>query len=128
MAIITLSNIRKSYNPGLFKTKIQAVVDLSFEIQQGEVFGLIGPNGAGKSTTIKMLLGLIRPDAGLTQGSPMIVDVSHIAVEVLAETKSPEELARMVIDLRRQVWQDAENDVWCNEHHHSMVAHIAPDM
>lgn len=64
MAIITLSNIRKSYNPGLFKKKIQAVADLSLDVCQGEVFGLIGPNGAGKSTTIKMLLGLIRPDAG----------------------------------------------------------------
>jgi ABC-2 type transport system ATP-binding protein len=73
MSIITLSNICKSYNPGLFKKKIQAVAELSFEIHQGEVFGLIGPNGAGKSTTIKMLLGLIRPDSGtiLFRGKPL---------------------------------------------------------
>lgn len=73
MSIITLSNIHKSYNPGLFKKKIQAVTELSLDVRQGEVFGLIGPNGAGKSTTIKMLLGLIRPDAGmiLFRGRPL---------------------------------------------------------
>lgn len=73
MTIITLRNISKSYNPGLCKKKIQAVTDLSLAVQQGEVFGLIGPNGAGKSTTIKMLLGLIRPDAGtiLFRGQPL---------------------------------------------------------
>ena len=62
--LIELRSINKVYNPGLFKKKIQAVVDLSFDIRQGEVFGLIGPNGAGKSTSIRMLLGLIRPDSG----------------------------------------------------------------
>jgi ABC-type multidrug transport system ATPase subunit len=41
-----------------------AVTDLSFSIQQGDVYGFLGQNGAGKSTTIRMLLGLIYPDAG----------------------------------------------------------------
>ena len=40
------------------------VRDLSFEVEQGEVFGLVGPNGAGKTTTIRMLLDIIRPDQG----------------------------------------------------------------
>ena len=41
------------------------VVDqLSFEVNQGEVFGLIGPNGAGKTTTIRMMMDIIKPDAG----------------------------------------------------------------
>lgn len=62
--MIKLRSITKIYRSGLFKKKVQAVSDLSFEINQGEVFGLIGPNGAGKSTTIRMLLGLIRPDEG----------------------------------------------------------------
>lgn len=43
---------------------VRAVVDLSLEIETGEVFGLLGPNGAGKSTTLYMLTGLIRPTAG----------------------------------------------------------------
>ena len=64
MTEIELQNISKTYNPGLFKKKVQAVADLSFVVQRGEVFGLIGPNGAGKSTTIRMLLGLVRPDNG----------------------------------------------------------------
>ncbi len=41
-----------------------AVNNLSFKVDRSEIFGLLGPNGAGKSTTIKMMLGLIRPDEG----------------------------------------------------------------
>jgi len=44
--------------------EVDAVVDLSIEVQEGEIFGFLGPNGAGKTTTIKMLLGLIFPTAG----------------------------------------------------------------
>jgi ABC-2 type transport system ATP-binding protein len=42
----------------------QAVVDVSFSVRRGEVFGFLGPNGAGKTTTIRMLVGLVRPSAG----------------------------------------------------------------
>ena len=42
----------------------EAVVDVSFSLQRGEVFGFLGPNGAGKTTTIRMLVGLVRPTAG----------------------------------------------------------------
>ena len=41
-----------------------AVNDVTFNIQQGEIFGFLGPNGAGKTTTIRMLLGLLRPTSG----------------------------------------------------------------
>jgi len=41
-----------------------AVVDVGFEVGDGEVVGLLGPNGAGKTTTIRLLLGLLRPHAG----------------------------------------------------------------
>lgn len=41
-----------------------AVEDVSFEVRPGEMFGLIGPDGAGKTTTLKMVLGLLSPDAG----------------------------------------------------------------
>ena len=43
---------------------IEAVKDVSFEIEKGEIIGYIGPNGAGKSTTIKMLSGILTPDKG----------------------------------------------------------------
>jgi ABC-2 type transport system ATP-binding protein len=41
-----------------------AVNDLSFEIQDGEIFGLLGPNGAGKTTTVKTMVGMISPSSG----------------------------------------------------------------
>lgn len=44
--------------------KKQAVKNISFSIEQGEMVGFIGPNGAGKSTTIKMLSGILYPDSG----------------------------------------------------------------
>jgi ABC-2 type transport system ATP-binding protein len=43
---------------------VPAVEDLSFEIPEGNLFTLLGPNGAGKTTTVRLLLGLIAPDAG----------------------------------------------------------------
>jgi ABC-2 type transport system ATP-binding protein len=58
MPAVEVSHIAKSYAG---KT---AVVDLSFSVNQGEVFGLIGPNGAGKTTTIRMMMDIIKPDSG----------------------------------------------------------------
>ena len=43
---------------------VEALRGLSFEVRRGEMFGLIGPDGAGKTTTIRLLCGLLRPDAG----------------------------------------------------------------
>jgi ABC-2 type transport system ATP-binding protein len=62
--MIQFSNVNKTYKTDLFKPKVIGVHDLSFEVSKGEIFGLIGPNGAGKSTTIKLMLGLLRPDSG----------------------------------------------------------------
>jgi ABC-2 type transport system ATP-binding protein len=45
-------------------TTIQALKDVSFSIQEGEMVGYIGPNGAGKSTTIKIMCGILNPDSG----------------------------------------------------------------
>ena len=43
---------------------IEAIKDISFSIEKGEIVGYIGPNGAGKSTTIKILSGILVPDSG----------------------------------------------------------------
>ena len=43
---------------------IQAVHDVSFEVHAGEVVGLLGPNGAGKTTILRMIAGVVAPDAG----------------------------------------------------------------
>lgn len=43
---------------------LTAVNDLSFTVEEGDVYGFLGQNGAGKSTTLRMLLSLIRPSSG----------------------------------------------------------------
>ncbi len=43
----------------------QAVADVSFDVNLGEIFGLLGPNGAGKTTTIRLMLDIFKPDSGL---------------------------------------------------------------
>jgi ABC-2 type transport system ATP-binding protein len=52
---------------------VQAVVDVSFSVERGEIFGLLGPNGAGKTTTIRMMLDIFKPDRGEVSilGGPM---------------------------------------------------------
>ena len=58
MSIIEVSHLTKYYG------KSRGIVDVSFNVEQGEIFGFIGPNGAGKSTTIRLLLSLIHPTRG----------------------------------------------------------------
>jgi ABC-2 type transport system ATP-binding protein len=82
MSIITVDHLTKVYpvaikEPGLrgtlshfFKRRfrqVEAVKEVSFEIQPGEIVGFLGPNGAGKTTTLKMLTGLIHPSSGQVQ-------------------------------------------------------------
>lgn len=62
MTALNLRNVEKTYKTR--KREIKAVCDLSFDVQNGEIFGLLGMNGAGKTTTIKMCTGLIDPDCG----------------------------------------------------------------
>ncbi|HNE81775.1 MAG TPA: ATP-binding cassette domain-containing protein, partial [Flavobacteriales bacterium] len=55
---IRIENLTKRYGPQV------AVDDISFRVGAGEVLGFLGPNGAGKSTTMRMICGLIAPNAG----------------------------------------------------------------
>lgn len=48
-------------------SEVRAVDGLSFQVGPGEVYGLLGPNGAGKTTTLRMVLGLLTPDAGYAE-------------------------------------------------------------
>ena len=56
--VIRVAGLRKTYG------KLVAVEDVSFDVRDGEIFGLIGPNGAGKTTTMECVEGLRRPDRG----------------------------------------------------------------
>ncbi|MCP3676557.1 MAG: ABC transporter ATP-binding protein [Deltaproteobacteria bacterium] len=67
---ITVERLYKAY------PSVQALRDLSLEIEEGEFFGLLGPNGAGKSTLINILAGLVKGDSGsvLVQGHDTVAD------------------------------------------------------
>jgi ABC-2 type transport system ATP-binding protein len=57
-------HVAKTFKVGFRRKVVEAVKDVSFQVEAGQVFGFLGPNGAGKTTTIKMLMGLIKPDRG----------------------------------------------------------------
>ena len=58
VAGIKIENLVKKY------VTFTAVDDISLKVKPGQIFGFLGPNGAGKTTTIKLLAGLLKPDAG----------------------------------------------------------------
>ncbi len=78
MAVIEIRNLRKYYG------KSRGIEDVSFSVEEGEIFGFIGPNGAGKSTTIRTLLALIFPTSGSATifGKDCITHAREIALEV----------------------------------------------
>ena len=99
MDIINVKNLCKSYkvskrNSGFlnavksfFKREykvVDAVKDVTFTIEKGEIVGYIGPNGAGKSTTIKMLSGILQPDSGSIKinGMNPVVDRKKYVKEI----------------------------------------------
>ena len=67
MQAVSVSHIAKSFGT------TRAIIDVSFEVGRGEIFGLLGPNGAGKTTTIRILLDIFKPDRGQVSimGGPM---------------------------------------------------------
>ena len=56
--VIEISHLTKSYG------KNRGVIDVSLNVQEGDIFGFIGPNGAGKSTTIRSMLGFLKINSG----------------------------------------------------------------
>jgi len=85
MSIIEVTHLTKYYG------KARGIVDVSFGVEKGEIFGFIGPNGAGKSTTIRLLLSLIHPSSGgakvfgkdvVTQGTEIRRDIGYLPSEV----------------------------------------------
>ncbi|MEP6842340.1 MAG: ATP-binding cassette domain-containing protein [Pseudolysinimonas sp.] len=64
---ISARDLRKSYPGGRKAPRVQALDDLSIEVEAGTIFGLLGPNGAGKSTTVKILSTLSRAESGTAE-------------------------------------------------------------
>ena len=56
--ILEVNNLSKTYK------NFKAIDDISFQVNKGDIYGFLGPNGAGKSTTLRMILGLIKPEKG----------------------------------------------------------------
>lgn len=67
VAAVLVQNLQKRYG------SVEAVKDVSFQVQPGEIFGLLGPNGAGKTTTIRCLCSLTTPNAGKVEISGVSV-------------------------------------------------------
>ena len=78
MNVIEIKNLTKNYG------KARGIIDVSFNVEEGEIFGFIGPNGAGKSTTIRTLLSLIYPTSGSATifGKDCIKSAPEIAKEI----------------------------------------------
>jgi ABC-2 type transport system ATP-binding protein len=85
MSVIEVSHLTKYYG------KSRGIIDVSFNEEEGEIFGFIGPNGAGKSTTIRLLLSLIHPTSGsakvfgkdvTTHGTEIRRDIGYLPSEV----------------------------------------------
>ena len=100
--VIQVSRIRKSYG------STTAVSDVSFDVREGEVFGLIGPNGAGKTTTMECVEGVRRPDGG--QISILGLDPLRDVYQV--QNRIGVQLQQAQLQKRIKVWEAV--DLWAS--------------
>jgi ABC-2 type transport system ATP-binding protein len=64
MSVLNIDNLSKTFRRGFMGRRNEVLRGVSLSLEKGEVYGFLGHNGAGKSTTIKLILGLLRPDGG----------------------------------------------------------------
>src|SRR6185312_6778942 len=98
--VIHVSNIRKTYGPTV------AVDDVSFDVQQGEIFGLIGPNGAGKTTTMECVEGLRTPD----RGTISVLSLNPVRDARTLQHRVGVQLQQAQLQKRIKVWEAV--DLW----------------
>ncbi len=86
MKVLEVNNLKKTLG------KREIIKNISFSIEEGEIFGFLGPNGAGKTTTIRMLVGLIHPNEGSISicGHDLKNDTEKALREVGAVVENPE--------------------------------------
>ncbi len=100
--VIQVSGIRKTYGATV------AVSDVSFEVSQGEIFGLIGPNGAGKTTTMECVEGVRRPD----RGAISILGLDPFRDVYQLQNRIGVQLQQAQLQKRIKVWEAV--DLWAN--------------
>lgn len=86
MKVLEVNNLKKTLG------KREIIKNISFSIEEGEIFGFLGPNGAGKTTTIRMLVGLIHPNEGSISicGHDLKNDTEKALREVGGVVENPE--------------------------------------
>ncbi|MBI3400419.1 MAG: ABC transporter ATP-binding protein [Acidobacteria bacterium] len=99
-AVVSVAGIRKTYGSTV------AVDDVSFEVVEGEIFGLIGPNGAGKTTTMECVEGLRRPD----RGAISVLDLDPIRDVYALQQRVGVQLQEAQFQKRIKVWEAV--DLW----------------
>ena len=99
-AVVQVSSIRKTYG------KTIAVEDVSFDVNDGEIFGLIGPNGAGKTTTMECVEGIRRPNSGsiTVLGLDPIRDVYELQERIGVQLQQAQLQKRIKVWEAMQLW------------------------
>ena len=100
--VIQVSGVRKTYGPTV------AVDDVSFEVNDGEIFGLIGPNGAGKTTTMECVEGLRTPD----RGSISVLGLDPFRQVYKLQDRIGVQLQQAQLQKRIKVWEAV--DLWAS--------------
>src|SRR5437763_3245611 len=100
--VVQVSALRKAYGRTL------AVDDVSFAVEQGEIFGLIGPNGAGKTTTMECMEGLRRPD----RGTISVLGLDPIRDVYALQQRVGVQLQQAQLQKRIKVWEAV--DFWAS--------------
>jgi ABC-2 type transport system ATP-binding protein len=98
--VIHVAGIRKAYG------KTVAVDDVSFDVEQGEIFGLIGPNGAGKTTTMECVEGLRSPD----RGTIAVLSLNPVRHARTLQHRVGVQLQQAQLQKRIKVWEAV--DLW----------------
>ena len=100
--VIQVSGVRKTYG------RTVAVDDVSFEVDDGEIFGLIGPNGAGKTTTMECIEGMRRPD----RGSISVLGLDPFRHVYKLQDRIGVQLQQAQLQKRIKVWEAV--DLWAS--------------
>jgi len=94
-SIVQVEGLRKTYGTTV------AVDDVSFEVREGEIFGMVGPNGAGKTTTIECLEGLRKPDQGMVR----VLGVDPQRESQILRERTGMQLQQSNLPERMRVWE-----------------------